>query len=262
MIPFDDRGLTLGDGLFETILAENGDLVFWDEHVTRLIEGCATLSLPGPSPTALMTAAKAALADAGLSAGRAAVRLTWTAGSAGRGLERPPAPAPRMFATAAPAPIPTGPLRLITSTVRRNDGSPTSRLKTLSYLDNILARREALVAGADEALMLNSRGEAACAAAANLFWITDGRLFTPLLECGVLAGIMRAAVIAWAEREGAPVQQRRAGLEALARADAMLLTNSLIGVRIVSHLDGRGFAPSRLAQQAVQDTLVVARGRR
>ena len=160
MIPHDARGLTLGDGLFETILARDGVLEFLDEHLARLAEGCARLGLPGPDPAH----ARRLCEDAARTvAGRAAVRLTLTAGSGGRGLDRPVEPFPRLFATAAPAPRPKTPAALVTSSVRRNEGSPASRLKTLAYVDNMLARAEALAAGADEALMLNNRGEVACA---------------------------------------------------------------------------------------------------
>nr|WP_307352577.1 aminotransferase class IV [Caulobacter ginsengisoli] len=180
---------------------------------------------------------------------RFAVRLTLTAGSGGRGLDRPALPEARLFATAAPAPRSEGPVTLTTVSIRRNEGSPTSRLKTLSYLDPILARREA---GAGEALMLNNRGEIACAAAANLFWLTDGVLRTPALACGVLEGIMRGQAIAAARALGMPVQEVAAPRAALDGAQAIFLTNSLIGLRRVESLDGiaLGDAPqvSALAQ--------------
>ena len=150
-IPFDDRGFTLGDGLFETVLAEDGALAFWREHVERLKRGCTTLGLPLPDEGLLREQALAALEEAGLGAGRAAVRLSWTAGRGGRGLDRPETFAPLLVVQAAPAPAPTHPARLVTASVRRNAASPVSRLKTLAYLDQVLARREALAAGGDEA---------------------------------------------------------------------------------------------------------------
>ena len=145
----------------------------------------------------------------------------------------------RLIATAAPAPAPQDPADLITSTVRRNDLSPASRLKTLSYLDNVLARREARAAGADEALMLNNQGHLACASAGNLFWLEGQALSTPALDCGVLAGLARGRVMAAAEGLGLETREVRAGLEALAGASAVFLTNSLTGVRPLVWLDGR-----------------------
>jgi branched-chain amino acid aminotransferase/4-amino-4-deoxychorismate lyase len=244
-----DRGLLLGDGLFETVLWDGGRPVRFEAHADRMARGCALLGLPRPLAGDLLGAAEAALDEAGLRASRAAVRLTWSAGEGGRGLDRPGASAPRLLASAAPAPKPEGPARLITAAVRRNEGSPASRVKSLSYIDSVLARAEARAAGADEALMLNNRGEVACAAAANLFWVRDGRLFTPDLACGVLDGITRAAVIAAAERDGVASEVVRAARPVLDGAEALFLTNSLIGVRPVSALDGARFGAHPLVQR-------------
>lgn len=236
MIEPTDRGLTLGDGLFETVLAEGGALRHLPDHLDRLARGCAALGLPQPDrdeAERLMRQALAPLGDV-----RAAVRLTLTAGPGGRGLDRPQALAPTLFATAAPAPKPAEPASLLTSTVCRNDASPASRLKSLAYLDNVLARREAHAAGADEALMLNTRGELASAAAANIFWVKDGRLYTPHLDCGVLAGITRARIVAAAQTADEPVRAVRVGPAALRGVDGIFLTNSLVGLRPVARLDG------------------------
>jgi branched-subunit amino acid aminotransferase/4-amino-4-deoxychorismate lyase len=238
-IPIDDRGLLLGDGLFETLLADHGELDAFDAHAERMVRGCAVLGLPAPETDRLRVAALAILDERSLTGERAAVRLTWTAGSGGRGLERPPAPQPRLLAQAAPAPLPAGPARLATVAIRRNAASPTSRLKTLAYLDNVLARREALAAGADEALMLNTDGELCGAAAANLFWIVGGRLHTPALACGVLDGIMRGQVLAAAARLGVEAVEAHVGMAILEGAEAVFLTNSLIGLRAVAAIDGR-----------------------
>ena len=247
MVPDDDRGLLLGDGLFETLLAEDGRLRFWDEHLARMARGCAVIGLAPPDPEAAMREANAALAAAGLGAGQAVVRVTLTAGS-GRGLDRPNPAASRLIVTASQAPASQGTVTLAIAGVRRNDASPAARVKSLSYLDNVLARRQARELGADEALMLNTRGEMACAAAANLFWIADDRLFTPALECGVLAGITRARVIEAARALRTPVAEVREGMDSLRTAQAVFLTGSLIGVRPASALDGRPLGGSRLVE--------------
>ena len=239
MIPHDDRGLTLGDGLFETLLAVDGKLEDFDAHLARMTAGCAALGLPGPDGAEALRLCDEALAG---QAGRMAVRLTLTAGSGGRGLDRPQAPQPRLFATAAPAPAPVAPVRVATVAVRRNAGSPASRWKTLSYLDNVLARRQAQALGAEEALMLNTAGEVACAAVANVFWFQGARLLTPALECGILEGVMRGRVIARARRAGLEIAEIRVARDALDGVETMFLTNSLIGLRAVSHLDGRVLA--------------------
>jgi branched-subunit amino acid aminotransferase/4-amino-4-deoxychorismate lyase len=248
-VPIDDRGLLLGDGLFETILADAGRLEAFEAHADRLIRGCAALGLPAPEPDRLRAAAEAVLRGTGLAGVRAAVRLTWTAGSGGRGLERPARPEPRLLAQAAPAALPAGPASLASVAIRRNAHSPLSRLKTLSYLDNVLARRQALAAGADEALMLNAEGEIAGGAAANLFWIAGGRLFTPALACGVLDGIMRAQTLAAAADLGVEVVEARAPPVVLAGAEGVFLTNSLIGLRAVDEIDGRPVPRHGLVEQ-------------
>lgn len=248
MIPADDRGLTLGDGLFETILSRDGELVLLDEHLGRMARGCEALGLP---PLDRARAQRLCEEAAATVSGRAAVRLTLTAGSGGRGLDRLASPYPRLFATAAPAAKPESPAALVTATVRRNEGSPASRLKTLSYLDNVLAREEARAAGADEALMLNNQGHVACAAAANIFWLEEGRLVTPALRCGVLDGIMRGKTIESAGVLGLAVEESYAEIARLAGAEAIFLTSSLIGLRPVGALNGKQFGPhaviSRLA---------------
>lgn len=245
MIPPDDRGLLLADGLFETLLAVDGSMVEFEAHAERMRRGCATIGLPAPGPSALARAGADALAEAGLTRGRAALRLTWTAGSGGRGLDRPADPRPRLFASAAAAPPPgQPPLALATAGVRRNADSPASRLKTLAYLDSVLARREAAAAGADEALMLNTRGEVACAAAANLFWFEGPRLVTPALGCGVLDGTVRARVLAAAGTLGLQTAEVAVPRTSLAGARGLFLTNSLIGLRPAASLDGVGVEPA------------------
>lgn len=245
-----DRGLTLGDGLFETVLYRRGELEFWERHMARLEAGCAVLGLPAPAAGVAQLAAEEVLREAGLQAVRAAIRLTWTAGEGGRGLDRPELLRPALFATAAAAPEPSGDVRLITSSIRRNEASPTSRLKTLAYLDNVLARREAQAAGADDALMLNTAGDVACATAANLFWIEDGVVCTPALDCGVLAGVVRAVLLERLTAQGLAVDEVAAGRERLEGAAGVFLTNSLIGVRAVGSLDGRPVPPHPLVKAA------------
>ena len=87
MIAPDDRGFTLGDGLFETLLALDGVPVHWDEHITRMMESARALGLPKPDAEAALNLVEASLKRAGLATGRAAVRINWSAGSGGRGLD-------------------------------------------------------------------------------------------------------------------------------------------------------------------------------
>src|SRR5688572_33315589 len=99
-IALDDRGFTLGHGLFETVLWADGAPEYWDAHVERLERGCRTLGLPTPDRVAFRAAAEAAIAAKGAPR-RAAVRLNWSAGVGDRGLDPPEIFAPRLTATAA-----------------------------------------------------------------------------------------------------------------------------------------------------------------
>jgi branched-chain amino acid aminotransferase/4-amino-4-deoxychorismate lyase len=237
-IPADDRGYTLGHGLFETLLADAGGPHDWPAHLARLQRGCSVLGISPPEETACQAAVAAALRDAESPSGRFAIRLSWSAGSGGRGLDPPECMEPRLVVTVAPIGPPPPSLELATVSIRRNERSPTSRLKTLAYLDNVLARREARGSGADEALVLNTRGEVACAAAGNLVWVRGGVLFTPALNCGVLDGVMRAKVLARATEVGLTVEETATTRDTLLGVEGLAVTNSLIGVCPVVRLDG------------------------
>lgn len=247
--PLDDRGLLLGDGLFETMLWTGGGMPHLAAHLERMAAGCEALGLPAFDLEQARLLCLAAPREAGLAEVRAAVRLTLTAGSGGRGLDRPAAPVIRLAARAAAAAPVTTPVDLVLAKTRRNEGSPGSRLKTLSYLDNVLARAEAQAAGADEAVMRNNHGDLTCAAAANLFWVTDGSLYTPALHCGVLAGIARGRVIEAAKGLDVDVHEVATGAEALDEAEAVFLTNSLIGVRPARRFEGETFGPHALVER-------------
>ncbi|HEY7901124.1 MAG TPA: aminotransferase class IV [Caulobacteraceae bacterium] len=236
MTEIPDRGALLGDGLFETLLWEGGRLVDFSAHARRLILGCAALGLAAPSEAQMRSAALEVARTVAVD--RAAVRLTWSA-LGGRGLERPEPCPGRLVGSASPAPEGRAPARLATAAIRRNASSPAARLKTLSYLDNVLARRQARQGGADEALMLNAEGEICGGAAANLFWFEGATLVTPALACGVLAGTVRARVLAQAAELGLHAREAHAPASALTAATGLFLTNSLIGVRPVANLDGR-----------------------
>ena len=236
-VPLDDRGFTLGDGVFDTALVLAGRVVAGDRHLGRLVGQAAAIGI----------AVDRARIEAGWAfvlgeeAGRDCVlRTTVTRGSAGRGLWPREPGRPRVAVTTAPwsRDLVGRPVRLATATIRRNEGSPASRLKSLGYLDNVLAAREAAGRGADDALMLNGRGAVAGSTIANLFVLRGGRLVTPPTEDGVLAGVTRGLLLEAAPEAG--LEPVVAGLVPadLASADAVLLTNSLRLVLPVAALDG------------------------
>lgn len=234
-----DRGLTLGDGLFDTALALGGRVAFEDAHVARLVASAGALGIPAAPER--IRAAMRALAGQGE---RLAIRTTLTRGSGPRGLKPPADPQPTLFATAAPSARSAAfaPLRLWPTAIARNDTSPAARLKTLGYLDAVLAAREAAAAGFDEALFSNTRGLVACAGTGNLFALFGETLVTPPLADGVLAGIVRAEIIGLAEDCGLRAEERSVSLPDLLGAEAVLLTNSLRLLAPVTAIGDTAFA--------------------
>jgi branched-chain amino acid aminotransferase len=235
-----DRGFLLGDGLFETMRADCGRVLFLDRHLDRLEAGAAVLGIPLPRPRDAIADACRQVLDANRLGDRiAALRLTLSRGQGPRGLVPPADPTPiLLIAAAAIADAAPAPARAVISGIRRNEHSPLSRIKSLSYLDNVLALHEARERGADEAILRNTAGRLACASAANLFLVRDGALLTPGLEEGVLPGITRGVLLEIAQDLGIPAEQARLPTSALARADEALLTNSLLGIRPIVEIDG------------------------
>ncbi len=238
-VAITDRGLLLGDGVFETMAVCRGKVCDLDAHLARLNAGLATLGFARSVDIPKLRAgiAQYLAAEGALSA---VLRVTVTRGTGPRGLAPPEAPNPTILMTLSPMPPKReAPVSLHSATVtRRNEHSPLSRIKALPYLDNVLALSEARAQGADDALMLNTRGAIACASAANLFIIRDGRLETPPIGDGALPGTMRALVLSMAKQAGlAPVETSLA-INSLAVADHVFLTNSLSRLTEAGHCDG------------------------
>ena len=232
-VDFVDRGLTLGDGLFETIAVRDGRAARLNAHLIRLRDGADIIGLNVPLGDQELSAALQDVIDAnGISEG--ILRLTLTRGPAPRGL-LPPVPAqPSLLITgvAQDETMAKGVNAVIATVTRRNEHSPLSGIKTIGFLDEILAAREAALRGADEALLLNSSGNLAEATVANLFLVIDGGTVTPSVIDGALPGVMRAEVIkvlAAAERTLKPAD--------LAIASEAFLTNSL-GIKPLIMVDG------------------------
>jgi branched-chain amino acid aminotransferase len=227
-----DRGLTLGDGVFETIAVRAGRAQRLAAHLDRLHGGLATLAFETvPAREALQAAVDRVIAANALETG--VVRLTVTRGAAARGLAPQGGGPPTVLVTASDALPPADPVTAVISTrVRRNEHSPTSGLKSLSYLDNVLARQEAAERGAGEALLRNTAGHVVEATVANVFAVIHGELCTPPLADGALPGVLRAAILA-----AEPVRETHLTRADLLRADEVILTNSL-SVRPVVALDG------------------------
>ena len=254
-----DRGFLLGDGLFETLRVYKGRVPLLPRHLERLKAGAAALGIPLPA-TDLSGAVSETLAANGLELADAAIRITLTRGPGPRGLLPPDDPKPTVMVVAMPrVPAPAAPATAVTARSRRNEQTLLTSLKTLNYLDNILARREAAAEQADEAIFWNTAGRLAGASAANLFLLRGRTLFTPPPAEGVLPGIMRAGVLDLAETVDVHAVQTPLAPAKLHDADEAFLTNSLIGIRPLVRIDqrvigdGRAGPVTRQLQQALRD---------
>lgn len=245
--PFDlaDRGLTLGDGLFETIAVFGGKPALLDAHLDRMMKAAAEIRLP--LDRAMLEREVAALAAEG---GDRVIRLTVTRGAGARGLAIPDDGTATVIASSSayPAAAMFSPVRLATVAVRRNPTSFTSRAKTLCYLDNVLAYDEAKRAGADDALMLSSSAGVACTSMANLFMVDDKLLVTPPASEGVLPGVVRALALEIASALGLEAMERPIAPDELFGADAVFATNSVRLVMPVTSIDGRTLTSGPLVQ--------------
>lgn len=243
-----ERGFLLGDGIFETIAVFNRVSVWLEDHLDRLLAGAVALGLPADRRVikdAIGEVVQAAQMAHGI------LRVTLTRGPGVRGLAAK-AIKPSLLITLAPWPgkMLFVPALLSTSSIRRNETSPASRLKTLSYIDNIIAAREAASIHCDDALFLNHQGFVTSTTIANIFIMRDGWIVTPRTSDGVLGGIARKKLLKLAKTEERPVT-----LQELLDAEAVFLTNSLRLVRPVHSLDGRPLGRNDAAIAGFFETL-------
>lgn len=225
-----DRGLTLGDGVFETIAARHGGILRLEAHLDRLKQGCAVLGIPFPTLDFLSALTAVLEVNHML---EAVLRVTVTRGVAPRGVLPPLDQTPTLLITAAPFPqIPASIRCVIVQGTRRNEYSPLCRIKALPYLDNILALQEAVAQGGDDAIILNTSGRVAEASRANIFIVRAGQILTPPVKDGALPGVTRAALM-----RAMPVNEWGLWPEDLYQAEEMFLTNSL-GVQSVISING------------------------
>jgi branched-chain amino acid aminotransferase len=226
-----DRGFLYADGLFETMAVKAGRPIRWAEHMARLRHGVGELRIPMPFDAAGLERAARELIDAN-EAADAVLRVNLTRGVGARGYLPQGAATPFLAMTLhPPAGVETrAAKRLVLSRQRVYSGDPLNRLKTTGKLRQVLARGEAAERGADEALLLNERGELAEASGANVFWVRGGVLFTPPVEAGILPGITRSAACALAVRLGLAVRERLASAAVLSEAEGVFLTSSVQGI--------------------------------
>lgn len=222
-----DRGLLLGDGLFETLLYKDGTIEFFDEHWDRLHRGAELLQIP-------LTERKGAIAQVIHNLytqncspnSPAAIRVTLTRGPGNRGVLPPKNADPSLFIQCTPYQHPKKSFYTLTySQVIHNEYSPFNHIKTNNYLEKIYARMQADAAGYDDAILLNTKGEVVSTTCANIFFSKNNQLFTPHLASGALPGVIREHLI---HKTKPSIIETAIFPQDLQQADAIFITNSLM----------------------------------
>ena len=239
-----DRGAILGLGLFETLLAMNGKAVFCERHLERLAAGCARLGWMAPQQQfADLPEAMVRLLDmVGLTSGQARLRLTVSAGTGpladlASGGDRV------VWMTASP--LAQAPVTVAVNIAPwpRNERGALTGLKCASYAENLLALDRARRGGFDETLFFNTADELCEAATGNVFIVRDGRVITPPLASGCLAGITRRLVLELAAHDGMPCGERVLGRAELDGADEVFVTSATRGPVMVARVGERRMDP-------------------
>ncbi|MBB3206367.1 branched-chain amino acid aminotransferase [Rhodopirellula rubra] len=246
-----DHGLLYGDGVFEGMRIYNSKVFALEDHLVRLYESARAIALEIPIDIdAMRTAVEETVKKNGLA--EAYVRLVCTRGGNQLGLDPYKCEDPQVIIivdkiSLYPEKFYTEGLDLITaSTIRNHPAALSPRIKSLNYLNNIMAKIEAIRAGCIEAVMLNHKGEVAECTGDNLFIVRRGRLLTPPIHAGILEGITRNTVMDLAREAGIEVAEETLTRHDLFIADECFLTGSAAEVIPAVRLDGRLIADGKV----------------
>ncbi|MFZ3172565.1 MAG: branched-chain-amino-acid transaminase [Carboxydocellales bacterium] len=239
-----DHGFLYGDGLFDTMRAYNGKVFRLEQHLDRLQGNarCLALSMPW-SREELAKAIQTTIQANNLS--EAYIRLTISRGPGPIGIDPRLCPQPTLVIMAKELiPLPnedyTKGIDTITLNTRRNPiQSLDPSLKSLSFLNNILAKLELINAGISEGIMLNYESVISEGTVSNIFWVSQGVLYTPSPEVGILLGITRQTVLEISAEAGLEAHQGAYAAEQLYQADECFFTNSSGELRPVTQVDGQ-----------------------
>lgn len=238
-VPVYDWGVTAGYGLFETLRIYDGKPFLVEAHVRRLLDSCQTLSFQRPGThDDLIELIERYIKKIKLESG--AVRISVTYGNEARGI------APHIFFTHReiaylPSDYEAG-IDTAVSPYRKNEYSPVVSHKTFNQLENILALkhcRENINDNVKECIFLNSPGYLAEGSKSNIFFVREGNVFTPSVECGILPGITRQKVIELLNQQGIDVLEAKFQRSELESSDECFCTNSLMEVMPVVKIDNK-----------------------
>ncbi|KAA0940881.1 aminotransferase class IV [Streptomyces apricus] len=241
-----DHGLTVGDGVFETVKAVEGRPFALTRHLDRLARSAAGLGLPEPDRDEVRRACAAVLDANPMPLGR--LRITYTGGHGPLGSDRGEQGPTLLVALGESARRPDS-TAVITVPWTRNERGALTGLKTTSYAENVVALARARERDASEALFANTVGQLCEGTGSNVFVVLDGRIHTPPVASGCLAGVTRALTVEWT---GA--QETDLPFDVLERAEEVFLTSTLRDVQAVHRVDGRELpgAPGPVTAKAMR----------
>ncbi|TQK43377.1 branched-chain amino acid aminotransferase [Streptomyces sp. SLBN-118] len=234
MVSVFDHGLTVGDGIFETVKAVHGQPFALTMHLDRLTRSARGLGLPDPDLDEVRRACAAVLETNPMELGR--LRITYTGGPSPLGSDRGTAGPTLVVALGETKRRPDS-TAVITVPWTRNERGALSGLKTTSYGENVVALARASEEDASEALFANTVGQLCEGTGSNVFVVVDGELHTPPVASGCLAGITRALTVAWTGAKETDLP-----FDVLERAEEIFLTSTLRDVQAVRRVDGRELA--------------------
>ncbi|MEV0643450.1 aminodeoxychorismate lyase [Streptomyces sp. NPDC050619] len=241
-----DHGLTVGDGIFETVKAIDGKLFALTRHLDRLTRSARGLGLPDPDLDEVRRACAAVLEANPMPLGR--LRITYTGGYGPLGSDRGELGPTLVVALGESTRRPDSTAVITVPWVRNERGALTG-LKTTSYAENVVALARARQQSASEALFGNTVGQLCEGTGSNVFVVLDGEIHTPPLASGCLAGITRALTVEWTGAKETDLP-----LDVLARADEIFLTSTLRDVQAVHRVDDRELpgAPGPVTAKAMR----------
>ncbi|KUL51798.1 aminotransferase class IV [Streptomyces sp. NRRL S-1521] len=241
-----DHGLTVGDGIFETVKTVEGRTFALTRHLARLARSARGLGLPEPDLDEVRRACAAVLEANPLPLGR--LRITYTGGLSPLGSDRGDRGATLVVALGEAQRRPDS-TAVITVPWTRNERGALTGLKTTSYAENVVALARARERGASEALFPNTVGRLCEGTGSNVFVVLDGEIHTPPVASGCLAGITRELAVEWTGTEETDLP-----MDVLDRADEVFLTSTLRDVQGVHRVDGRELpgAPGPVTAKAMR----------